>query len=153
MRFVVESLEQFRLVASRIATFVMLGSIGSLIMATAFDSFLPQARLSQQADVNLARNILIALFVLGLIARVVARQSNSNSLMAVRVIEATAYAVQLLAFVPKMLLAWMAGYSDWAEIFLASIALALTTWVIRINATKAKSMASRTQGWKSGAAL
>ncbi len=39
--------------------------------------------------------------------------------MAVRVIEATAYAVQLLAFVPKMLLAWMAGYSDWAEIFLA----------------------------------
>jgi len=135
MRLVVSSVEEFRRVASKLATFISLISIPLV----AISSFVPQLRPSLAA--------VLVYAALAIVVKVALRRTGVNSLSAIRIIEAAALTLLLLWLSGELYLAWTYGFSgeSTARLTFNGLILAVLAFAIRKNAYVAKSIISNRQ--------
>jgi hypothetical protein len=132
VRWVASSLEEFRRVTSRVATFVIVITV--LLSPTVV--LLPR--------LQVVRDSLVSTYLLlALILKVIMRRSDVNSLSAVRMIEAVCLVALLLAGFWVVYFAWMNGVEGLIGSVIDGAILAAATLVVQKNISNAKMMASQ----------
>jgi hypothetical protein len=132
VRWVASSLEEFRRVTSRVATFVIL----ALVLLSPTLILLPHLQ-------AVKGSIAFAYLLLALILKVIIRRSDVHSMSAVRMIEAVFFAALLLACFWIIYFAWMGGVEGLIGLVIDGSILAVVALVVRKNISNAKSMASQ----------
>lgn len=134
VRWVVSSVEEFRRVASRAATFMLLASIPLV----AFSIFVPHHQV-------LRIGLILLYLVFAVIVKVTIRRTAVNSLSAIQIIEKIFWATVLTAVCAEMYSAWAdaLGFEGLIHFVAGILTVIIFGMLVRKNIMIAKSMVSR----------
>jgi hypothetical protein len=133
VRWMASSLEEFRRVTSKVATFAILTSIPLFFISSALPRQQP------------LRGIAVVYLILALILKVTIRRSPVDSSTAVRTIEIVFFATVLVTGIGITYRAGTDGVDGLVDLVIDISMLAVAAWVVQKNIASAKLMALHPQ--------